>query len=103
MGPVVPVDHADARRLVALYGPSRGSTTPARRHRDASSRATATRLRGPRSGTGRAGPGLKRYAAVATRTRHAFTASTDAPAKAFTAEAADHPVFELRSPSTHGA
>ena len=46
-----------------------------------------------------AGPVLKRNVAIATRTRHCFVAAADAPVEAFIAEAADHPVFELRPPS----
>ena len=42
-----------------------------------------------------AGPVLKRYVAIATRTRAQFTAAQDAPVADFVAEADRHPVFEL--------
>jgi hypothetical protein len=42
-----------------------------------------------------AGPVLKRYVAIATATRPYFAADPDAPVDAFTAEADQHPVFEL--------
>ena len=42
-----------------------------------------------------AGPVLKRYVAIATKTRAQFTATHDSPAGDFVAEADRHPVFEL--------
>jgi hypothetical protein len=42
-----------------------------------------------------AGPVLKRYVAVATKTRAQFQATKDSPVEDFVAEAARHPVFEL--------
>ena len=99
--PVVPVDHAGARWLVAPYGPvawvhnARAAGTVTLRH-GRQWHVYVVREAAPAE----AGPVLKRYATIATRTRQAFTATVDAPAEAFTAEAADHPVFELRSPST---
>ena len=42
-----------------------------------------------------AGPVLKRYVEVATKTRSYFRARPDAPAEAFAAESPAHPVFEL--------
>jgi surface antigen len=95
--PVVPIDHAGARWLVAPYGPvawvhnarSAGTVTlryGRRRLVYAVRDATAVE----------AAPVLKRYVAVATRTRHRFTATVDAPVEAFIAEARDHPVLELQ-------
>ena len=43
-----------------------------------------------------AGPVLKRYVAVAGKTRPQFDAAPDDPAEAFAAEADRHPVFELQ-------
>jgi deazaflavin-dependent oxidoreductase (nitroreductase family) len=42
-----------------------------------------------------AGPVLRRYVAVATKTRAHFHATTDSPVEDFVAEADRHPVFEL--------
>ena len=99
--PVVPIDYAGARWLVAPYGPV-GWVHNAR------AAVTVTLRRGRQrhayslreAGAVEAGPVLKRYVAIATRTRHCFAATIDAPVEAFIAEAADHPVFELRPPST---
>jgi deazaflavin-dependent oxidoreductase (nitroreductase family) len=98
--PVVPIDHAGARWLVAPYGPvgwvhnarATGSVTlryGRRRHTYAVREATPTE----------AAPVLKRYVTIATRARRRFTTPVDAPAEKFVAEAATHPVFELRSSS----
>ena len=46
-------------------------------------------------GADEAGPILKRYVAVASKTRAQFSASKDAPVADFAAEADRHPVFEL--------
>jgi deazaflavin-dependent oxidoreductase (nitroreductase family) len=94
--PVVPVESGGRRWLVAPYGPvawvrnARASGQVSlrhglRSHRYAVREATAEE----------AGPVLKRYVEVATRTREHFDAAPDAPAAAFTAEAGRHPVFEL--------
>ncbi len=98
--PVVPVDHAGARWLVAPYGPvawvhnvRAAGTVTLRRGRQR--HVYAVREAAPAE----AGPVLRRFAMIASRTRDCFTASVDAPAEAFIAEAADHPVFELRSRS----
>lgn len=99
--PVVPVDHDGARWLVAPYGPvawvhnARAAGTVTLRYgrqRGVYAVREATPVK--------AGPVLKRYATVATKTRHAFHASIDDPAEVFAAEAGDHPVFELRPPSS---
>jgi hypothetical protein len=42
-----------------------------------------------------AGPVLKRYVAIATKTRVRFKATQDSPVEDFVAEADRHPVFEL--------
>jgi len=42
-----------------------------------------------------AGPVLKRYVAIATKTRAQFKATHDSPVQDFVAEADRHPVFEL--------
>lgn len=98
--PVVPIDHAGARWLVAPYGPvawvhnARAAGTVTLRYgrqRHAYAIRDATPIE--------AAPVLKRYATIATRTRHRFTATIDAPVEAFIAEAADHPVLELQPPS----
>jgi hypothetical protein len=44
-----------------------------------------------------AGPVLKRYVAVATKTRAHVKAAPDSPVEEFAAEADRHPVFELIS------
>jgi hypothetical protein len=44
---------------------------------------------------GEAGPVLKRYFALATKTRPLFKATPDAPVEDFVAEADAQPVFEL--------
>lgn len=99
--PVVPVDHAGKRWLVAPYGPvawvhnARASNAVTLRHglqidHYAAREATPDE----------AGPVLKRYVQIAARARTSFTAPIDAPAAAFTAEAEHHPVFELIQHST---
>jgi deazaflavin-dependent oxidoreductase (nitroreductase family) len=49
-----------------------------------------------------AGPVLKRYVALAKVTRPYFSASPDAPAAEFAAEAGRHPVFELSATGVQG-
>jgi deazaflavin-dependent oxidoreductase (nitroreductase family) len=103
--PVVPIDHAGARWLVAPYGPvgwvhnaRAGGTVTLRR--GSQRHAYAVREATPAE----AGPVLKRYVTIATRARHRFAAPVDAPVEAFIAEAADHPVFELQplsKPASH--
>ena len=94
--PVVPVDHAERRWLVAPYGAvswvHNARATPVvtlrygRRRRDYAAGEV-----GPEE----AAPVLKRYVAVATRTQQCFKATVDAPVEAFIAEASTHPVFAL--------
>jgi deazaflavin-dependent oxidoreductase (nitroreductase family) len=94
--PVVPVDQGGTRWLVAPYG-AVGWVRNAREDR-------RVRLRYGRTvhdyavrevGADEAGPILKRYVAVATKTRAQFRASKDAAVADFGAEADRHPVFEL--------
>lgn len=98
--PVVPVDHAGSRWLVAPYGPvgwvlnAREAGVVALRHgrnRQVYDVSEASPVE--------AGPVLKRYATIATRARQHFTATIDSPVEAFIAEAQHHPVFELRPPA----
>ena len=52
-------------------------------------------------GAAEAGPVLKRYVSIATRTRAFFEAGKDSPFEAFVAEANLHPVFELAPLDKH--
>jgi deazaflavin-dependent oxidoreductase (nitroreductase family) len=94
--PVVPVEHDGKRWLVAPYGPmawvhnARESGRVTLRY-GRTKRSYAIREVSARE----AGPVLKRYVAVATKSRRHFRASADAPVDAFVAEADRHPVFEL--------
>jgi deazaflavin-dependent oxidoreductase (nitroreductase family) len=94
--PVVPVEHDGKRWLVAPYGPV-GWVRNARASGRVSLRYGRTkRLYAIREVTAeQAGPVLKRYVAIATKTRRHFRASADAPVEDFVAEADRHPVFEL--------
>lgn len=94
--PVVPVGQGGRTWLVAPYGPV-GWVRNARED-------GRVRLRYGRTwhdyairevGADEAGPVLKRYVAVATKTGAQFRATKDAPAADFAAEADGHPVFEL--------
>lgn len=96
--PVVPVEQGGTSWLVAPYG-TVGWVRNAREDR-------RVRLRYGRTthdyairevGADEAGPVLKRYVAVATKTRAQFAASMDSPVADFAAEAERHPVFELVS------
>lgn len=94
--PVVPVEHAQRRWLVAPYGPvswvhnARATPTVVLKYGRRRDRCTAREV-----GAEEAGPVLKRYVAIATRAQRCFTATVDAPVEAFIAEAPTHPVFEL--------
>jgi len=95
--PVVPVD-VDARRwLVAPYGPVawvhnvRATPSVTLRYGRSTREYTVREAEADE-----AGPVLKRYVAVAGKTRPQFDAAPDDPAEAFTAEADRHPVFELQ-------
>lgn len=94
--PVVPVELGGTRWLVAPYGTvgwvrnaredGRVRLRYGRTTRDYVSREV---------GAAEAGPVLKRYVAVATKTRAQFGATKDSPVADFAAEADRHPVFEL--------
>lgn len=94
--PVVPVEHDGTQWLVAPYGPV-GWVRNARADGRVRLRyGRTTREYAVREvGADEAGPVLKRYVAVATKTRAQFRADKDAPAADFAAEADRHPVFEL--------
>lgn len=94
--PVVVIEQAGKRWLVAPYG----TVTWVRNARV----DDRVRLRYGRTmheytirevGADEAGPVLKRYVAVATKTRAQFRATADSPVADFEAEADRHPVFEL--------
>lgn len=95
--PVVPVDHRDRPWLVAPYGPV-GWVHNVRSQPLVMLRYGRRRLawRSHEVDADEAAPVLKRYVEVATRARHRFDVPADAPTEAFLAEAARHPVFELR-------
>ena len=94
--PVVPVEHAGKRWLVAPDGAvswvhnaraaGRVSLRYGRNTRDYAIREVSP---------GEAGPVLKRYVAIAAITRPYFRAGKDSPVDDFVAEADRHPVFEL--------
>ena len=94
--PVVPVDHDGRRWLVAPYGAVtwvhnvRADDRVSLRYRR-TTRAYTTREVAPEE----AGPVLKRYLAIATKTRARFAATQGSPVEEFIAEADRHPVFEL--------
>jgi deazaflavin-dependent oxidoreductase (nitroreductase family) len=94
--PVVPVEVGGKTWLVAPYG-----TVSWVRNVRASGKATLRygRAKGEYAvrevGAAEAGPVLKRYVAVATKTRPWFEATKDSPVGEFIAEADRHPVFEL--------
>ena len=94
--PVVLVAQDDRRWLVAPYGAvswvhnARAAGRVSLR-RGAEAGDYAVREARPDE----AGPVLKRYVAVAGRTRASFQAGQDAPVTQFVAEAHRHPVFEL--------
>jgi deazaflavin-dependent oxidoreductase (nitroreductase family) len=96
--PVVPVEHDGRHWLVAPYGPvswvynARASGRVELRY-GRTKREYAVREVPARE----AGPVLKRYVAVASKTRSRFAAPPDAPVEEFVAEADRHPVFELVS------
>jgi deazaflavin-dependent oxidoreductase (nitroreductase family) len=94
--PVVPVDYDGKRWLVAPYGAvawvhnaraaGRVSLRYGRATRDYATREVSQ---------DEAGPVLKRYVAIASKTRPQFNATKDSPVEDFVAEADRHPVFEL--------
>ncbi|MGD9705189.1 MAG: nitroreductase family deazaflavin-dependent oxidoreductase [Acidimicrobiia bacterium] len=101
--PVIPVQQADRRWLVAPYGEVAWVL-------NARAAGQVSLRRGRRSDTYRireitaaeAGPILKHYVAVASATRPYFLAGTAAPTSEFIAEAHLHPVFELTAVDDSG-
>jgi hypothetical protein len=93
---VVPVDYDGKRWLVAPYGAvewvhnARAAGQVSLRY-GRTTRQYATR----KVSADEAGPVLKRYVAIATKTRAYFKATHDSPVEDFVAEAERHPVFEL--------
>ena len=94
--PVVPVDYDGKRWLVAPYG-AVGWVHNARAAGQVSLRyGRATYEYASREvSADEAGPVLKRYVAIATKTQAQFKATRDSPVEDFVAEADRHPVFEL--------
>ena len=94
--PVVPVEYGDKMWLVAPYGPvtwvhnARANGRVTLRYGRAKADYAVREV-----GAAEAGPVLKRYVAVATKTRPQFDAKPDSPVEDFVAEAGRHPVFEL--------
>jgi hypothetical protein len=93
---VVPVDYEGKRWLVAPYG-AVGWVHNARTAGRVSLRyGGVTREYATREVVAdEAGPVLKRYVTIATKTRPQFRATPESPVEDFVAEAARHPVFEL--------
>lgn len=94
--PVVPVEYDGRRWLVAPYGVVSWVRDARKDGRVLMRYGRTTRrydLRG--ASADEAGPVLKRYVSVATKTRAQFRANVDSPAEDFVAEADRHPVFEL--------
>lgn len=94
--PAVPVDYDGKRWLVAPYG-AVGWVHNARAAGRVSLRyGRSTREYAIREvSKDEAGPVLKRYVAIASKTRPRFNATKDSPVEDFVAEADRHPVFEL--------
>ena len=94
--PVVPVEQGGTSWLVAPYG-TVGWVRNAREDGRVQLRYGRTKrdytIR--EVGADEAAPVLKRYVAVATKTRTQFGATQDSPVADFAAEADRHPVFEL--------
>ena len=94
--PVVPVEHAGQTWLVAPYGPVGWVRNVREDERVRLRYGRATRDYTAREvGPDEAAPVLKRYVAVATKTRTQFGAAADSPVADFAAETDRHPVFEL--------
>jgi len=94
--PVVAVEQGGTRWLVAPYG-TVGWVRNARANGQVRLRygRTARDYSVREVQADEAGPVLKRYVAVATKTRAQFGATKDSPVADFAAEADRHPVFEL--------
>src|ERR687897_1855316 len=94
--PVVPVDYDGKRWLVATYGAVAWVHNARAAGRVSLRYGRATREYATREvSADEAGPVLKRYVAIATKTRAQFKATKDSPVEDFVAEADRHPVFEL--------
>jgi deazaflavin-dependent oxidoreductase (nitroreductase family) len=94
--PLVPVDDDGKRWLVAPYGPVAWVHNVRAADRVTLRYGRATRQYAAREvPADEAGPVLKRYVAVATKTRGYFKSTHDSPVEDFVAEADAHPVFEL--------
>lgn len=94
--PVVPVEQDGRRWLVAPYGTVGWVRDVRQDPRVQLQYGRTTRdylVRAARPDE--AGPVLKRYLAVATKTRRQFVATQDSPVADFAAEVDGHPVFEL--------
>lgn len=94
--PVVPVDEADRRWLVAPYGEvhwvrnARANPSVALRYGRATTQYAAREVT-----AAQAAPVLKRYVHLAPKARSEFSANPDDPVDTFIAEAGRHPTFEL--------
>lgn len=94
--PVVPVTHDGTTWLVAPYGAvswvrnARAAGAVDLRYGRRSRRYAVREV-----SAGEAGPVLKRYVAIATKTQPVFQATPDSPVEHFVAEAGRFPVFEL--------
>jgi hypothetical protein len=94
--PVVPVEESGKRWLVAPYGTvswvrdARAVGLVVLRHGRGTPQYAVREAQ-----AAEAGPVLKRYVSVATKTRASFEANADSPVEDFIAEAHLHPVFEL--------
>jgi deazaflavin-dependent oxidoreductase (nitroreductase family) len=94
--PVVPVESGGKTWLVAPYGPvawvenARATGRVTLRYGRTNGDYTVREV-----GAAEAGPVLKDYIVVATKTRRQFSATKDSPVVEFVAEATRHPVFEL--------
>jgi deazaflavin-dependent oxidoreductase (nitroreductase family) len=94
--PVVPVDYDGRRWVVAPYGTVGWVRNARKQGRVRLRYGRASREYAIREvGADEAGPVLKRYVTVATKTRAHFQATKDSPVEDFVAEANRHPVFEL--------
>jgi hypothetical protein len=93
---VVPVDYDGKRWLVATYGAVAWVHNVRAAGRVSVRYGRATREYATREVSAvEAGPVLKRYVAIATKTRAQFEPTPDSPVEDFVAEADRHPVFEL--------
>lgn len=94
--PVVPIEHDGSTWLVAPYGRVSWVDNARAAGRVTLRHGRATRWYAVREASAEeAGPVLKRYVAIAGRTRACFSATADSPVEDFVAEAGRHPVFEL--------